>query len=75
MDLVVRRKRLSAVANRSQRPWFGLTCLLAYYAMRALSTEWVQCRELYISWAAIGDFPGKKLRFLDNPLTHAPYPC
>jgi len=29
---------LSAVAEDSQRPWFGLICLFAYFIMRALGT-------------------------------------
>ena len=29
---------MSAVTENSQRPWFGLICLLAYFTMRALGT-------------------------------------
>ena len=31
VDTVVPRKSLSAVADKSQRSWFALICLLAYY--------------------------------------------
>ena len=32
-------------------------CLL--YRVTALSTEYVQCRVLHTSWAAMDDYPGK----------------